>query len=313
MTDFSHEEAYAELSAVALDSAPPDVRDAVRAHAAACPECGPELAALEETVATLGHLVPSAEMNRGHSAGIRSRLVMRARAERETRSSSVTGRADPSRGVASLRGLGHRGTPQAQPAVTGDTSRLTPAHSRPGIAAPQKGPSRFWPYYAAAATIALIATGAQLMRVTSDRRELRGRMAAADTLAPVNDSLRLALAQKNQLVEAMTAADVKIVQLAASTSPEPLGRVMWNRATDDWTIVAHNLRPPRAGMVYQVWLVTDGAPISAGTFRPDSTGSTMMQAKYALARNALRSVAITEEPEGGVPSPTGPVVVAGPG
>jgi anti-sigma-K factor RskA len=195
--------------------------------------------------------------------------------------------------------------------VTGEKGRV--ATPRSTTVVPGQGTGRFWTYYAAAATLALIATGAQLMRVTIDRREMRSRIAAADTLAPVTDSLKLALVQKDKLIQAMTAADVKIVQLAASTSPEPLGRVMWNRATDDWTIVAHNLRPPRAGMVYQVWLVTDGAPISAGTFRPDSTGSTMMQAKYALARNALRSVAITEEPEGGVPSPTGPVVVAGNG
>ena len=313
MSDLNHEDAHAELSAVALDSAQPDVRDAVRAHAAACPDCGPELAALEETVATLGHLVPSAQMNRGRGAGIRSRLVMRARAEREAHSSPVTGRPDLSRGVASLTGLGRRGTPQAQRAVTGETNRVTPARSAPAAAPREQRSGSVLTYYAAAATIALIATGAQLIRVTSERREMRGRIAGADTLAPMADSLKLALARNNQIIESMTAADVKVVQLATTSSAEPLGRVMWNRATNDWMIVAHKLRAPRAGMIYQVWLVTDGAPVSAGMFRPDSAGSTMMHAKYALERNALRSVTITEEPEGGVPSPTGPVVAAGPG
>ncbi|HZK79073.1 MAG TPA: anti-sigma factor, partial [Gemmatimonadaceae bacterium] len=65
------------------------------------------------------------------------------------------------------------------------------------------------------------------------------------------------------------------------------------------------------GMTYQVWLVTDKAKISAGTFRPDSQGRTVMHANYALARDALRAVAITEEPEGGMPAPTGRMVVAG--
>jgi anti-sigma-K factor RskA len=64
-------------------------------------------------------------------------------------------------------------------------------------------------------------------------------------------------------------------------------------------------------MTYQVWLVTDNQKISAGTFRPDAEGKTFMHARYALDRNALRSVAITEEPEGGMPAPTGPMVVAG--
>ena len=63
-------------------------------------------------------------------------------------------------------------------------------------------------------------------------------------------------------------------------------------------------------MTYQVWLVTDNAKISAGTFRPDAQGKTMMHAQIRDAdRNALRAVAITEEPEGGMPAPTGPMVV----
>jgi hypothetical protein len=36
-----------------------------------------------------------------------------------------------------------------------------------------------------------------------------------------------------------------------------------------------------------------------------------MQAKYALDRNALKAVAVTEEPAGGMPAPTGPMVVSG--
>jgi anti-sigma-K factor RskA len=60
-----------------------------------------------------------------------------------------------------------------------------------------------------------------------------------------------------------------------------------------------------------VWLVTPSAKISAGTFAPDSSGGARMQAKYALAPDSLRAVAVTVEPAGGVPSPTGPIVIAG--
>jgi anti-sigma-K factor RskA len=76
-------------------------------------------------------------------------------------------------------------------------------------------------------------------------------------------------------------------------------------------MVTYNLRQPKPGKTYQVWLVTDNAKISAGTFKPDARGNTMMHARYEMPRNALRAVAITEEPEGGMPAPTGPMVVAG--
>jgi anti-sigma-K factor RskA len=108
----------------------------------------------------------------------------------------------------------------------------------------------------------------------------------------------------------MAGPDVKIVPLA-TTGKERMGRMFWNRESNDWTMVVYTMRPPKPGMTYQVWLVTKNAKISAGTFNPDSTGHAFMQAKYALDRNALQAVAITEEPAGGMPAPTGPMVVLG--
>jgi hypothetical protein len=312
VTRITHEEAFSELSQVALDTVSADVANAVRAHAAACPECGPELAAMEHTVALLGELVPEGQLNRGRSAGIRSRLLMRARSERESRAAPVPGPPDISRGVASLTGQGQRITPGAQKTVTGEGKRVTPAHAprvTPDVIPIRRGVN----WYAIAATIALVITGAQLMRVTSDRNRMRLEVAQADSIpveSPV-DSLTRALSEKDSMIAAMTGPDVKVVSLTNQGARQPLGRMMWNRTSNDWIMVTYNLRQPKPGMTYQVWLVTDNAKISAGTFRPDAQGNTFMHARYALDRNALKAVAITEEPEGGMPSPTGPMVVAG--
>ena len=306
----SHEEAFPELSAVALDAAPPEVASAVRAHAAACPECGPELAAMEQTVAVLGELAPSAQINRGRSAGIRSRLIMRGRAERESRSAPVPGPPDIARGVASLTGQGHRITPGAQRPVTGDTKKVTPAQ-QPKVPLDVIPARRSINWYAIAATLALVITGAQLFRVTSDRDRMREQVASLDSAQSPTDSLTAMLSRKDSMIAAMTGPDVKVVPLMTEGVREPQGRMMWNRASNDWIMVTYNLRPPKPGKTYQVWLVTDDAKISAGTFHPDASGGTFMHARYALDRNALRAVAITEEPEGGMPAPTGPMVVAG--
>jgi anti-sigma-K factor RskA len=306
----SHDEAFPELSAVALDAAAPEVASAVRAHAAACPECGPELAAMEQTVAILGELAPAAQINRGRSAGIRSRLLMRGRAERESRSAPVPGPPDIARGVASLTGQGHRITPGSQRPVIGETRKVTPA--QPARIPPDVIPvRRSINWYAIAATLALIITGTQLFRVTSDRDQMRNQLAAVDSVKRPTDSLTAMLSQKDSMIAAMTGPDVKVVPLTNQGAREPLGRMMWNRTSNDWIMVAYNLRRPKPGMTYQVWLVTDNAKISAGTFHPDEKGNTFMHARYAMDRNALRAVAITEEPEGGVPAPTGPMVVAG--
>ncbi len=304
MTNLSHEEAYLELAAVALDAAPTEVSSAVREHAAACPECGPELMAMEEVVARLGQLVPGAGMNPGRSAGIRSRLVMRARAEREAQSSAAAGaRPDLARGVGSLTGFGSRLTPRTQRAVEAEIKKVAPLPKKPRTLL--NGPGLL----ALAASVAFVVVAVQLVRVKADRDALRAELASrADTTSRV-DSTQLAIVENQALVAAMAGPDVKIVPLSKNSTR--MGRMFWNPSSNDWTFVVYTMPPLKPGMTYQVWLVTDSAKISAGTFNPDSSGHAFMQAKYALDRNALKAVAVTEEPAGGMPAPTGPIVVSG--
>jgi anti-sigma-K factor RskA len=305
VTDLSHEEAYSELAAIALGAAPMEVSAAVREHAVACPECGPELAAMEETVAQLGQIVPAAAMNPGRAAGIRSRLVMRARGEREARSSSAPGgRPDLARGVASLTGLGHRLTPGSQRAVEAEVRKVAPSEKRrqPFLSGPG--------LWALAASIAFVVVAIQLTRVNADREALRAELASRTDTASTPDTTQSRGAENEALVAAMASPDVKIVPLASQNATR-MGRMFWNPSSNDWTFVVYTMPPPKPGMTYQVWLVTDSAKISAGTFNPDERGHAFMQMKYALDRNALKAVAVTEEPAGGMPSPTGPMVVSG--
>ena len=296
MKELSHEEAYSELAAVALDVSGVEFGDAVRAHASVCPECGPELVAMEETVAQLGMLAPRQVMNSDKSAGIRSRLVARAGAERESRSAHTSSTRDVSPGVAN---------------TTARTVQSTPVTPIRQAAAPAV--SRLLPnWLAIAAALALIATGAQLYRVTADRNSTRAALAARDASAPRAESLAVvAAAQREELIAALTGPDVKVVTLATEPGKKVSGRMFWNRISNDWTMIGELLPPPKPGRTYQVWLVTDDAKISAGTFEPDSRGRVFMHANYALDRNALRAVAITDEPDGGVEAPTGPMVVVG--
>lgn len=304
MNSLSHDEVFPELAAVALDSAPVEFSAAVREHAVACPECGPVFFAMEEAVAQLGQLVPQRAMNLGHGAGIRSRLLMRARAEREARSTAAPGPPDLARGVASLTGLGQKLTPGSQRAVDAEVKK--------GL--PQQNP---WfalfsgaRLLALAASVAFIVTAVQLARVTSDRNAMRAERVARPDTVRRTDSVIPSVSERDALVAAMAGPDVKIVPLATRSATR-MGRMFWNRTSNDWTMVVYTMPPPKPGKTYQVWLVTDSAKISVGTFQPDSTGHAFMQAKYALDRKALRAVAVTEEPAGGMPSPTGPIIVSG--
>ena len=62
---------------------------------------------------------------------------------------------------------------------------------------------------------------------------------------------------------------------------------------------------------YQVWLLVDGTPVSVGTFDVDSDGGARLDGEPLPAFESRVSVAVTVEPTGGVPQPTGAMVLLG--
>jgi len=83
--------------------------------------------------------------------------------------------------------------------------------------------------------------------------------------------------------------------------------MFWDKSRNTWTMVAHNMPALKPGRTYQLWLVTPDRKISAGTFEPRD-GDAMVRATYALS-DKLMALAVTEEPMGGMPQPTGSMVM----
>jgi anti-sigma-K factor RskA len=98
-----------------------------------------------------------------------------------------------------------------------------------------------------------------------------------------------------------------MMTLTATGGRAPVAHMFWDRAHNTWTLVAHNMPELKPGRTYQLWLVTADQKISAGTFEPRD-GDAMMRATYALA-DPLMALAVTEEPAGGMPQPTGAMVM----
>jgi anti-sigma-K factor RskA len=98
--------------------------------------------------------------------------------------------------------------------------------------------------------------------------------------------------------------------LTKSGANAPFARMFWDKTKNTWTFVAHDMPDLKPGRTYQLWLVTAaGAKISAGTFDPQA-GEAVVRATYALARDSLSAVAVTEEASGGAPQPTGAPIIA---
>jgi len=72
-------------------------------------------------------------------------------------------------------------------------------------------------------------------------------------------------------------------------------------------LVAADLPKPPEGRTYQLWLYAKNqpAPTPAGVFNPDSLGHALHLWEESIAVQTIRSIAITDEPPGGVTAPTG--------
>ena len=101
-----------------------------------------------------------------------------------------------------------------------------------------------------------------------------------------------------------------MIALAAPT-PRAVGAVMfWERASDQWTFIAHDFPALQPGRTYQLWLVLGSSPQSVGVFAPDALGSARISARVPLDSEARPQIAVTEEPSGGSPQPTSdPIIV----
>jgi anti-sigma-K factor RskA len=76
-------------------------------------------------------------------------------------------------------------------------------------------------------------------------------------------------------------------------------------------LYVYDLPEPPPDRTYQAWCIIGGTPWSAGVFEVDDAGRTRFRAEQVPDWEGGITVAVTEEPAGGVPAPTGPMVLAG--
>ena len=309
---------------------------ALYAAAASDEQIRMELTAFEATVAELARVIPSHNINRGRSAGIRARLVSRAAVSREgrsgmSRSRDIHSEMRPLEGSAldahpletrSRNEGGRPETAQSSPKLVGAMASITQSSAtvrptiRPATSSVLNTRRQRFNWLALAAGIVLVAVGAELAHVVEDRNQLRTAVANRDAvLLRQVATLQASVAAKDSMITALTGPNMKVVDLVNYASQDPVARMFWDRKTQEWTMYAYNLRQPKPGKTFQVWLITNTSPkpISAGTFTPDAHGAAVMHAKYPMERQALARVAVSEEPAGGMPAPTGPIIVAGVG
>jgi anti-sigma-K factor RskA len=137
---------------------------------------------------------------------------------------------------------------------------------------------------------------------------LRGRIATFET--DLRDARRAASGAQSA-VAVLTAPDVTRVDLAGQpAAPTAAARAFWSRSRG-LVFTGTNLPQLPPGRTYQLWVVTAQAPISAGLLTPDSQGGVSGTFATPVDIPAPVAMAVTIEPAGGVPAPTGDKYLVG--
>jgi anti-sigma-K factor RskA len=182
---------------------------------------------------------------------------------------------------------------------------------------------------ALAAGIAAVVTGAAV-RARWEARLDRVAHEAADLRAQLAEEMRTVAGLRRQLDdEQKTLVQVKaesaererslalladpgtqVVSLAGlKPRPEAQARMLWNPRAGG-LLVAADLPPLPEGKTYELWAIAGGKPVPAGLFGVDAAGRGTVAVPPLAGVATVDVFAVTLEPAGGVPAPTGEMYLA---
>ncbi len=271
------------LGAYALDAVDDVERRAVERLLARDPDAAREVAGLQATAATLGSAAsttPPAGLRADVLAAI-ARTPQAAAPERAVVHEDAAERAVVHEDTAEPRDRAgadqHRGGQDAGPDAPVPITRARSA----------RAPRRATTWLAVAATVVGAAVVPSVLAVQQAQRGDRAEQ------------------QAQAVTELLADPDVTVVRGEVAGGGTAVGVLADDRAL----FTATGLTEPASGREYQLWVLRDGAALSAGVM-DDDDGSVRAVADDFRPGDAL---AVTVEPAGGSPSPTtDPVVVLAP-
>ena len=127
----------------------------------------------------------------------------------------------------------------------------------------------------------------------------------ADSLHNETQDLKQAVAA---LQETNRLATLRIAMLNSmlADSPKAVAVSLWDNQQQRGVFVVQNLKPLPVDRDYQLWVLDPKypTPVSAGVFQVDAQGNMRLQFKADKLIESADKFAVTQEPKGGLPTPT---------
>ena len=129
----------------------------------------------------------------------------------------------------------------------------------------------------------------------------------------LNSDLRAKVDSLSARISELVSPKARVVNLSGKgTTPQAGARVFWDQTNRRWLFFVSNLQPVTKDKTYQLWFVQkNGPPVSAGIFNTNADGSATLEVPLPAGIGELGAAAVTTEPAGGLPQPSGSFVLLG--
>ncbi len=138
---------------------------------------------------------------------------------------------------------------------------------------------------------------------------------AREEIAALRDDLGTLQTRSDEqarLIRLLEDPESGLVTLASlKPAPNASGKVLWDRKGDRGYLWVSNLPQDPDGKDYQLWAIAGGTPVSAGVFSVSAEGSALIPLDRFPADAPVGAFAVTLEPAGGVPAPSGEMMLIG--
>lgn len=172
-----------------------------------------------------------------------------------------------------------------------------------------------WSVLSVAASFALLIVSLSLLfysfNLSSEINNKEQTIAAQETTIT---ELKDQLDRKEEMLAILGSRDIDLVVMSGlEVNPDGYGKVLWDSEKQQALLQVSNLPPVPSNKDYQLWLIRDNKPVSAGVFAVQDTTSNFFKIEEMVKTDeqSANAFAITMEPKGGMPQPTGDMYLLG--
>jgi hypothetical protein len=141
---------------------------------------------------------------------------------------------------------------------------------------------------------------------------LEAEQRARERVERVVATLEGEVGERDAALRLLSTPQASVVRLAGlAPSPGASARLLWNPLARAGVLLTSGLPQIPRDRIYELWAIAGNEPVPAGIFDVDATGHAFLRLPPLPDLKRFDKFAVTLEPAGGLPKPTGPMYLLG--